>query len=103
MAQRWNPIIRAQKQRLLQRGKVKMVTVGAAMRKLLRLVYGVLKTRKAFDPNYLVNVQKTASPETALVSALGNDDLPLSAIVPKTTPVAALENDGLTLSVIVHA
>jgi len=28
------------------------VQVGAAMRKLLHLAYGVLKSRKPFDPNY---------------------------------------------------
>lgn len=59
VAQRHNPIIHAQKQRLQQRGKKKMVMVGAAMRKLLRLVYGVLKSRKPFDPNYVANVQFT--------------------------------------------
>ncbi|RMG95811.1 MAG: IS110 family transposase, partial [Chloroflexi bacterium] len=37
-----------------------MTIVGAAMRKLLHLAYGVLKTGKPFDPNYLVNVQVTA-------------------------------------------
>lgn len=60
VAQRHNPIIRAQKQRLQQRGKKKMVMVGAAMRKLLQLVYGVLKSRKPFDPNYVVNVQSSS-------------------------------------------
>ncbi len=29
-----------------------MAVVGAAMRKLIHIVYGVLKTGKPFDPNY---------------------------------------------------
>jgi transposase len=38
--------------RLQQQGKKPMVIVGAVMRKLLHLVYGVLKTGKPFDPHY---------------------------------------------------
>lgn len=50
---RFNPLIKAQRERLLAQGKAKMVAVGAAMRKLLHLAYGVLKHQKPFDPNYL--------------------------------------------------
>lgn len=57
---RYNPIIRALAQRLEERGKQPMTIVGAAMRKLVHLAYGVLKTQTPFDPNYLVNVQETA-------------------------------------------
>lgn len=35
-----------------QRGKSKMTVIGAAMRKLIHLAYGVLKTGKPFDPNW---------------------------------------------------
>ena len=49
---RFNPIIKALAKRLEGRGKDKMVIVGAAMRKLLQIVYGVLKSGKPFDPNY---------------------------------------------------
>ena len=49
---RFNPIVKAMAERLQARGKDKMVIVGAAMRKLLQLVYGVLKSGKPFDPNY---------------------------------------------------
>lgn len=49
---RHNPVIRALAERLLEKGKPKMKAVGAAMRKLLVLAYGVLKSGKAFDPNY---------------------------------------------------
>jgi transposase len=45
-----NPVIRALKQRLAERGKTAMVIVGAAMRKLLVLCYGVLKSGEPFDP-----------------------------------------------------
>ncbi len=34
------------------RGKCKMSVIGAAMRKLIHLAYGVLKTGKPFDPNW---------------------------------------------------
>ena len=49
---RFNPIVKALAKRLEGRGKDKMVIVGAAMRKLLQLVYGVLKSGMPFDPNY---------------------------------------------------
>jgi transposase len=60
VAQRHNPIIAAFSQRLLAKGKVKMQVVGAAMRKLLHLVFGVMKSLKPFDPNYLAKVQVDA-------------------------------------------
>jgi Transposase and inactivated derivatives len=50
-AKRYNPIIKAFCQRLQQRGKRPMEIVGAAMRKLLHIVYGVLKSGQAFDPS----------------------------------------------------
>jgi len=49
---RYNPSIRALAKRLSARGKTKMTIVAAAMRKLLTLAYGVLKSRCAFDPLY---------------------------------------------------
>lgn len=48
-----NPIIRTFCERLLERGKTKMQVVGAAMRKLLHMVYGILKSQKPFDPNFI--------------------------------------------------
>lgn len=51
-AKRYNPIIKAFCQRLQQRGKRPMEIVGAAMRKLLHIAYGVLKSGKAFDPSF---------------------------------------------------
>jgi transposase len=52
VAQQHNPIVRAFCQRLAQRGKTKMQIVGAAMRKLIHIAYGVLKTAQTFDPNH---------------------------------------------------
>ena len=50
VAMRHNPVVRALAERLRARGKRPMVIVGAAMRKLLHLIYGVLKSGKPFDP-----------------------------------------------------
>jgi len=52
-ALRFNPLIRALRDRLKERGKAKMAILGAAMRKLLHIVFGVLKSGKPFDPNIL--------------------------------------------------
>jgi transposase len=52
VAKRYNPIIREFCQRLQERGKRPMEIIGAAMRKLLHIVYGVLKSGKAFDPSF---------------------------------------------------
>ena len=55
-----NPVIAALRERLLARGKEKMVVVGAAMRKLLHIVYGVLKSGRPFDPNLAVQTQNVS-------------------------------------------
>jgi transposase len=47
-ALRFNPCIRAMRHRLAAAGKPKMVIVGAAMRQLIHLAYGVLKSGKAY-------------------------------------------------------
>lgn len=52
VAMKHNPLIRAFAQRLEARGLCKLAIVTAVMRKLLHLVFGVLKTGKKFDPNY---------------------------------------------------
>jgi len=51
-ALRWNPLIKALGLRLSAQGKPKMLILGAAMRKLLHLAYGVLKSGKPFDENF---------------------------------------------------
>jgi len=55
-----NPIVKALAVRLEKRGKTKMTIVGAAMRKLLQLAYGVLKSGQPFDPNYVTKMQAAA-------------------------------------------
>jgi transposase len=50
VAMRYNPHIRAMSERLKKRGKCPMQIIGAAMRKLVHLAYGVLKSGKPFDP-----------------------------------------------------
>jgi len=59
-ARRFNPIIRQLVARLEAKGKSNSVIRGAVMRKLLHIMYGVLKTGKPFDPNYLINSQNAA-------------------------------------------
>jgi transposase len=55
VARHHNPIIKALSDRLTERGKAKMAIIGAAMRKLLHLAFGVLKTGKPFDPVHSSN------------------------------------------------
>ena len=50
VAMQHNPLIRRFAERLRDRGKSKMSIIAAAMRKLLTLAYGVLKSGRAFDP-----------------------------------------------------
>jgi transposase len=52
-AVRNNPLIKLFYERLQERGKSKMVAICACMAKLLKIIYGVLKSGKPFDPNYL--------------------------------------------------
>ena len=59
-AMQHNPIAVALVERLAARGKNRMTIVGAVMRKLVHLAFGVLKHKRPFDPDYLVNVQVTA-------------------------------------------
>ncbi len=59
-ALRYNPILIQMKQRLTESGKSKMSIVGAAMRKLVHLIYGVLKSGVPFDADYAVKHAKNA-------------------------------------------
>ena len=47
---RHNPDIRDQYQRLRRRGKSKMAAIGAAMRKLVHICFGVLKHQAPYEP-----------------------------------------------------
>lgn len=51
-AKQHNPVIRAFCQRLSERGKKPIVTVVAAMRKLLHIAWGVLRSGQPFDPKH---------------------------------------------------
>ena len=51
-ALQWNPHVRALKERLAAKGKPPMAIVGAAMRKLVHLCFGVLKTRTKYSPKH---------------------------------------------------
>jgi transposase len=51
-AVRHNPLVKALYERLIASGKARMAAMGAAMRKMLMLAFGVLKTRQPFDPNW---------------------------------------------------
>jgi transposase len=50
VASRINPDIRAHYQRLLAQGKSKMSALGAAMRKLVHICFGVLKNQRPYQP-----------------------------------------------------
>jgi transposase len=49
---KFNPVIKTFAERLRANGKAEKAIIGAAMRKLLHIVYGVLKHKTAFQPNY---------------------------------------------------
>lgn len=54
VAMKYNPILIEMRSRLLKAGKPKMLIVGAAMRKLVHIIYGVLKNNQPFNPDVQV-------------------------------------------------
>jgi transposase len=52
VALRYNPLLKDMAARLTQAGKSKMAIVGAAMRKLVHLIYGVLKNGIPFNEHF---------------------------------------------------
>ena len=54
----WNPQVKVFYERLVAAGKPKMVALGAAMRKLLMIAVGVLRSGKPFDPAWAERVQQ---------------------------------------------
>jgi transposase len=52
VARRCNPHIKALNERLLAKGKSKMAAIGAAMRKLAHLCFGVAHSGKPYDPKF---------------------------------------------------
>ena len=55
VATRCNPHVKDVYERLLARGKSKMSALGAAMRKLVHLCFGVLKTQQPYEHDYAKN------------------------------------------------
>jgi transposase len=55
VARRYNPVIKEFADRLKKAGKPNMVIIGAVMRKLLHIIYGVLKSGRPFDPSWSAN------------------------------------------------
>jgi len=51
VALRYNPVIKELNARLTETGKSKMAIIGAAMRKLVHIIYGVLKNNTPFNAN----------------------------------------------------
>jgi transposase len=59
VAIRCNPLLKTLAERLRAKGRHAMAINGAAMRKMLHLVYGVLKTRTLFDPDHAAQTART--------------------------------------------
>lgn len=55
VAIRYNPHVNSLYERLLARGKAKMAALGAAMRKLVHLCFGVIKTRQPYQADYALS------------------------------------------------
>ena len=52
VASRYNPDVKALYERLLAKGKSKMSALGAAMRKLVQLCFGVWKNRMPYQAGF---------------------------------------------------
>lgn len=60
-ARRFNPVVQAFCKNLLDKGKPMMVVVCAAMRKLLHLAFGVIKSGRPFDVQHLLRTSSQAT------------------------------------------
>lgn len=56
VATKYNPHVKALYERLLVRGKSKMAALGAAMRKLVHLCFGVIKNQAPYQAKYLIQM-----------------------------------------------
>jgi len=61
VAIRYEPHVRAFYEKLLARGKPKMIAIVAVMRKLLHAIYGMLKHDQDFDGHKFYRLPKTAA------------------------------------------
>jgi transposase len=57
-AVRFNPVLKAFFDRLVAAGKARMQAVGACLRKLVMLCYGILKNRAPFDPAWASGITR---------------------------------------------
>lgn len=51
-AMRYNPLVKRLTDRLLAEGRPTKVAMAAGMRKLIQIMYGILKSGRPFDPNF---------------------------------------------------
>ena len=58
VATRYNPDIKAQYEWLTANGKSKMSALGAAMRELVQICFGVLKHQKSYQPQVVLPIVK---------------------------------------------
>jgi hypothetical protein len=56
VARRHNPTLKAFAERLAANGMAPKAVVGAVMRKLLHLVYGIVNSGKPFDQNHYMGL-----------------------------------------------
>ena len=68
VALRCNPLIRQLGQRLQQKGRSGKYVVVAAMRKLLRLIYGVIKQGQPFDSNWITSAATHSPPQPTIAA-----------------------------------
>jgi transposase len=61
VAKNHNPIVMSFCQRLKEKGKHNMAIVGAAMRKLLHIIFGILRSKSAFNPEHIKNYRASES------------------------------------------
>jgi transposase len=55
VAAHYNPCLKTFYQRLLQKGKPKMLAITAVMKKLLLMIQAILKNKSLFNPNYAID------------------------------------------------
>ena len=60
-AMRYCPAFKAFGERLAARGKAKKVVIGAVMRKLIHIIYGVIKHRTPYDPTKVLGPAQTST------------------------------------------
>jgi len=69
VAKNHNPILKSFAEKLKKKGKHTMVIIGAVMRKLLHIVFAVLKYNTAFNPNlYSVNFNNEVAYEKSILT-----------------------------------